>query len=176
MSPGGLDDWHDSAYASLTDTERDIYAYIYQKDGKEAANKFLDSIKDYLETRTGMQVEEFFKGMASSDNLGDVIVANLFSIAGSPLKLAGTIDTVYKSVTGQSVNPYAPTHVATTISGATQAGTMEHINKIENPLLKYAASTAYQGTVATLESAWGSMFGAISPFLMGGEAADSAML
>lgn len=54
-----------STYSYMTDDEVDIYNYLLAKNGKDAANSFLDSIQESLNARMGKNIAE---GMAEIEN------------------------------------------------------------------------------------------------------------
>ena len=95
-------------YEYMTDDEKSVYNYIYNVEGKDAADKFLKDIAVSLSKRQYDETTAIHKQWADESPLlsaGMTAAAPILNLAGA---LGSGIETIKEKVTGTEYNPYSP--------------------------------------------------------------------
>lgn len=85
----------------LTDEEKDVFNYIFETQGADAAEKYVEDLRAVINARYAGQETERFTNMADEAP----ILASAMSIFGTLAKATGTI---YSYTTGRDIDPNSP--------------------------------------------------------------------
>jgi len=85
----------------LTDEEKDVFNYIFDTQGADAAEKYVEDLRAVINARYAGQETERFTNMADEAP----ILASAMSIFGTLAKATGTI---YSYTTGRDIDPNSP--------------------------------------------------------------------
>lgn len=142
--------------AYLYDEERDIFNYLYKKEGPEAVDRYMGYLTKQLNERARQQNETDIKEFAS----GHPVAGSALSVIASPFKIASTIgqgvDYALNGEVDQNANynmwAYMPNairnQVSEDIAGAVDDGSGSRMNQFA----QNAATFGYQTTLSMLDN------------------------
>ena len=127
MAGGGITKYEDKGYDNLTDEEIGVYNYIYDAEGPEAAQAYLDDMEVTLTKRDyDTQTEKLEKAVDES-----VVAAAGLSALSVPANIIGSVtgmvDTVGSAIQGKEYNPYSSAKVLSNLSSNTRQFVGENI-------------------------------------------------
>lgn len=95
-------------YEYMTDDEKSVYNYIYNVEGKDAADKYLSDIAISLSKRQYDETTKMHEQWADESPLlsvGMTVASPILNLAGI---MGSGIDTLKETITGAEYNPYSP--------------------------------------------------------------------
>lgn len=148
-------------YAFMSDDEKGVYNYLYATKGKKAAESFLKDLKPELQEQwmsgaTANMAEEATKSKANA------ALYSAATVLGQPVRTmtatAAVIDDIYRTATGQPINPNSELRSASTMTSAVRSAISDKIAEYDK---KYGTeiagqsvgSFAYQTAMSALDSA-----------------------
>ena len=112
----------------LTTDEKGIYNYLYNTQGKNAADEFLSVIKGELDKRATASAME--KAYHFGDNsFIKAMLGTGASIVGSPTKSIGAVGATVDKILGNGVNPYAIYNRPSNVISAFRSGQDERLRE-----------------------------------------------
>ena len=122
----------------MTDEERQIANYLYQKEGLESFNEYMDTLElSRRSTEAKVQEEQQFADEHP-------FWAGYESIALSPLKGAGYLEDVFNVATGQDIDQYSTAHLSSNIQSGIREEQLQNIEDgVSNEFGRAAAKFAY---------------------------------
>ena len=165
--------------SNMTDTEKNIYKYIYSVDGEEAATEYFDALTLTLSYRGYEQVSGV--GNENFDNAGEAIGRNVGSVLINALSSMNVFYKAYSELTGKEVNKYDPMNWLSLYSQKTRESSKRQINEQlgEGSFAASLAIFGYDAGMASADSMTSALFGGGSTgglILMGGSAMSNALM
>lgn len=168
MKEGNSGDWD-----QLRDKEIDIYYYLLENSGKDAADKYLDEMTQELNRRATVKRTE---AISEADGLEKVML----NIASVPFSAFGGIlsfaENALNTLSGNEINPYSQAYYFSNTVQAVRGSTAQDIDEWTGGanLLGISLGDAYQAGMSALDSALGAKsMGRGYTYAMGAGAASS---
>lgn len=130
----------------FTDTEKNIYNYIYKTEGKGAADSFVELLKPTLTERERKSTEEKWTELSKEDPVGTSVVSVILNLS-KPAVLVGQLADF---ITSGSIDENASYNAASHISGAIRGTVAENLGGFGGFLYQTGMSIADFATVAAL--------------------------
>lgn len=171
------DDGADILAGQMSESEKEIYKYIYMTEGEERATAYYESLAPMLNVRGYESMLE----QAQVDSLGEgagKTLASIFINAGSVFPL---VSNAISSLNGEKLDAYSPTNWLNAYSGEVRESSKKAISEAfkGNPILDKIANFAYDAATTAADSTAAGLAGggqAGSLLLMGANAAQSSLM
>ena len=136
-------------WEELTEEEISAYYYLLNRDGYEAADKFLDDMTQELNRRATEKQNAHLAEVFEDANPLMKAALNLSSVAIKPIgNIAAGIEDAAAMLTGQDLNPYSTAHGAGNFSSQVRGLQAEEFDELTGgaslPFLGYSAGDVYQ--------------------------------
>lgn len=109
--------------ATMTETEKGVYNYIFKTRGRDEAKAYLDRIGERLHYRKAQGDQDRIAKAAKEDPWG----MSAMSVLTLPMQMPGYVYTAMSALTGHEANPYDETFSMTRKSGAARSAVRENI-------------------------------------------------
>lgn len=146
--------WSSSTYAyHLTDEERDLYLYIRETQGYDAAYEYYYHLTNdtygIMHVRESASAEEIAQSVREQP-----VLTNLEMIVSSPFRALGTLYSLVATLKGEEINPYHPAFIFVTAANITKEQSKQMINEElgEGTDAAWWANLGYDAVVAAGES------------------------
>ena len=144
-------------YSFMTKDEIGVYNYLYAKEGKKAANKYLSELEPELDKQwysgTNAVTTEAFDTNATTRRIGDVL-----TVAAQPVRTISSAvslgDDVVRALQGKEVNPYSKWRQTSNMTNAIRSNNSETMEENYGKL----ASGAYNIVMSAADSAANAVF------------------
>ncbi|MBR3967555.1 MAG: hypothetical protein IKJ91_10830 [Clostridia bacterium] len=130
----------------FTDTEKNIYNYIYKTEGKGAADSFVELLKPTLTERERKSTEEKWTELSKEDPVGTSVVSVILNLS-KPAVLVGQLADF---ITSGSIDENSSYNAASHISGAIRGTVAENLGGFGGFLYQTGMSIADFATVTAL--------------------------
>ena len=128
-------------YANLRKDEIQMYNYLYAKEGKESAERYLEALKPALEQRRYAEHNEYLSGL----NDLSLVMPYITSLYSVPANLLGGVvsgaDVALNYIMGEEANPYSYAQQA----GASAEMIRQDVSKDMSGVGKFLYDTAMSG-------------------------------
>lgn len=165
----------------MTGDEYSTFSYIADKEGDQAAAKYMEDMQQEFDKRRTENMEQGVRDFMNEGNTFEKATKDvLMGYGGSHLlKMTGGVmaaaDDLYRTATGQETNPYNNAHLLNNYANTIQEEVQSDLNEVDHTPFK-VLSRGYNITNSALQSAAGAgMFGRLYTGIMGmGAFADEA--
>ena len=159
-----IKDGYDGNWELLEENEVDIYYYLLNNSGLEAADKYLDDMKTELNRRNMMQATNLYKDGFSEANALERLA---LSIATTPAQMisgaAGFIEDAAMTVMGKEINPYSAAHggmnFSQTVRGEQAEAWDEATGGVKIPFINFTVGDLYQSGMSAFDTFVGGKLG-----------------
>lgn len=171
-------------YAYTMDpTEQAIYNYVFNTQGEEKADEYLNALKPQLQQRFTDYVSAVAYNEGNKETGGSFLKSvrgNVASVLGSHMRPVGAIGAFYDKAVNDTVNPNANYNLFSNISSATRSGSDARIRegtskaatavvkalgggedaqKLISDKVASGVATVNSALMSGLDSAWGALIG-----------------
>ena len=162
-----IKDGYDGNWELLEENEVDVYYYLLNNSGQEAADKYLSDMKTELNRRNMMQATGIYKEGFSEANALERLA---LSIATTPAQMisgaAGFIEDAAMTVVGKDINPYSAAHggmnFSQTVRGEQAQAWDDATGGAEIPFINFGAGDLYQAGMSAFDSWVGGKLGSVN--------------
>ena len=155
-----IGDGNDGSWDQLYKEEIDIYYYLLNTSGQEAAEKYLSDMKTELNRRETMKASANYVKEYSEANFLEKIGLNAATIPAQLISgVAGTIENAAMTIRGEDINPYSSAHSGSHFSQTVRSETAKDINSnnggniwLLTDLIGFTKGDAYQAGMSILDS------------------------
>ena len=159
-----IKDGYDGNWELLDKNEVDIYYYLLNNSGQEAADKYLSDMKTELNRRSMNQSTGLYKDAFSEANALERLA---LSIATTPAQMisgaAGFIEDTAMTVVGKEINPYSAAHggmnFSQTVRGEQAATWDEATGGVKIPFINFTVGDLYQSGMSAFDTFVGGKLG-----------------
>lgn len=149
-------------YQLMTDEERGVYNYLYNTQGKTAANGFLARIEPELNEQYFSGQSKWATEQANQDDASRFLWSTA-TVGQQPVRsLASTAalaEDVYRTMTGQGIDPNSELRRASALTEATRRSIAEHYNEqYPNGILGFTGGDIYNTIMSAADSAMNAAF------------------
>ena len=146
----------DGGWEQLTKDEINIYYYILNSEGPEAADQYLTDMETELNRR---QMQDYTKDLALKYQNANFLGKVGLNVATVPAQLfgglTGFLDNTANILRGEEINPYASAHTGTYFSQTVRGETAAELDKIVDfkiPVIDFSLGDFYQSGMSVLDS------------------------
>ena len=160
-----IKDGYDGNWELLEQNEIDVYYYLLNNSGQEAADKYLSDMKTELNRRNTMNAntryELAFDEATALERLAMSVATTPAQMFGS---MAGFIEDSAMLLTGNDINPYSAAHGGTNFSNVVRSNQAEAFDEATGgaaiPFINFSAGDLYQAGMSAFDMAVGGKLGA----------------
>ena len=160
-------------WSNLNDDEIQMYYFILNEQGKNAALSFLDGMENELAYRESEEYKEYLKEASLAESLFFNALSVPANIVGGAVAVA---DDAINLITGQEIDSYNSAHAMKNFADDTRSASAERLNELtkNGEFLGMTAGDVYQALMSGVDSfAGASMFGsAYMGFMVAGAASS----
>lgn len=142
-----------NAWKQLTEEEINWYYYLFNKEGQDKANKFLEDMASELTRRETVENTEYLTEVFNNAGfLGKVGLSAVTIPVQAAGNVAAGVEDAFNLITGQEINPYSRAHSVGAFSSQIRQMQSEEFDEwtggAKIPLLDYSLGDAYQAVMS----------------------------
>lgn len=170
----GVSSMEKKGYDKLTEEEKGVYNYLYQKEGKEKAEEFLAYMESNLEKRVEDETTQYWEEFADRGAFQSAVASAISVPANIYGAFYSTVDSVGDALQGKEYSPYGYYKMPSNISSDIRGYVGENIAEATEGMELFGQNIPeflYQTGMSVADSAVGAtMFGKGSSLIMGASA------
>ena len=147
-------------WSYLTEGEIEIYYYLLNTKGQEAAYQYLEDMALELGRRENQETQTYIENASGWEKVGLSILSVPMSMIGG---VASTVDNVGRLIQGEDINPYSRAQTFSNVSSGIRSSTAEDLDALtggaEIPWINFGLGDLYQAGMSMVDSIVGARIG-----------------